>query len=86
MFYPRDIQYAHGILSDFISRYNIKNGATFSLAHNLMQSAFFRPANFDRKIKGLYFVVAIAQPAGGVSVVIAGSRIVAGLINKNNQR
>ena len=65
---------------DFISRYNIKYGATFGLAHNLMQSAFFRPANFDRKIKGLYFVGASTQPGGGLPVVIAGSRIVADLI------
>ncbi len=69
-FYPKD----------FISRYNIKYGATFGLAHNLMQSAFFRPANFDRKIKNLYFVGASAQPGGGLPVVIAGSRIVADLV------
>lgn len=66
---------------DFIGRYNIKYGATFGLAHNLMQSAFFRPANFDRKLKGVYFVGASVQPGGGLPVVIAGSRIVADLIN-----
>lgn len=65
---------------DFIGRYNIKYGATFGLAHNLMQSAFFRPPNFDNKIKGLYFVGASTQPGGGLPVVIAGSRIVADLI------
>ncbi len=69
-FYPKD----------FIGRYNIKYGATFGLAHNLMQSAFFRPANFDHKIKNLYFVGASTQPGGGLPVVIAGSRIVADLI------
>jgi len=69
-FYPKD----------FIGRYNIKYGATFGLAHNLMQSAFFRPANFDRKIKNLYFVGASTQPGGGLPVVIAGSRIAADLI------
>lgn len=69
-FYPKD----------FIGRYNIKYGATFGLAHNLMQSAFFRPPNFDHKIKNLYFVGASTQPGGGLPVVIAGSRIVADLI------
>ena len=69
-FYPKD----------FIDCYNIKYGATFGLAHNLMQSAFFRPANFDRTIKNLYFVGASTQPGGGLPVVIAGSRIVADLI------
>jgi phytoene desaturase len=70
-FYPKD----------FIGRYNIKYGATFGLAHNLMQSAFFRPPNFDHKIKNLYFVGASTQPGGGLPVVIAGSRIVADLIS-----
>lgn len=69
-FYPKD----------FISRYNIKYGATFGLAHNLMQSAFFRPANFDSRIKNLYFTGASTQPGGGLPVVIASSRIVADLI------
>jgi phytoene desaturase len=65
---------------DFVSRYNIKNGATFGLAHTLMQSAFFRPANFDSRVKDLYFVGASTQPGGGLPPVIAGSRIVADLI------
>ncbi len=71
-FYPRD----------FVSRYNIKFGATFGLAHNLLQSAFFRPPNFDRNLKNLYFVGASTQPGGGLPVVIASSRIVADLITR----
>jgi phytoene desaturase len=65
---------------DFIRRYNIKYGATFGLSHNLMQSAFFRPINYDTKIKDLYFVGASTQPGGGLPVVMAGSGIVADLI------
>ncbi|MDD5155520.1 MAG: phytoene desaturase family protein [Candidatus Omnitrophica bacterium] len=68
---------------DFISRYNIKYAATFGLAHNLMQSAFLRPANFDRKIKGLYFAGASTQPGGGLPVVIASSKIVADMIQRS---
>lgn len=67
---------------DFIKRYNIKYGATFGLAHTLMQSAFFRPANFDRRLKNLYFVGASTQPGGGLPPVIASSKIVADLIEK----
>lgn len=52
IFYPKD----------FIGRYNIKYGATFGLAHNLMQSAFFRPPNFDNRINNLYYVGASTQP------------------------
>lgn len=69
---------------DFIKRYNIKYGATFGLAHNLMQSAFFRPPNFSRKLKNIYFSGASTQPGGGLPVVIASSRIVADLINREN--
>jgi phytoene desaturase len=65
---------------DFITRYNIKYGATFGLAHNLMQSAFFRPANQDSKDKNIYYVGASTQPGGGLPVVIAGSKIVADMI------
>jgi len=71
-FYPKD----------FIGRYNIKNGATFGLSHNLTQSAFFRPANFDHKIKRLFYVGASTQPGGGLPVVIAGSGITAGLLSR----
>ncbi|RJP28080.1 MAG: phytoene desaturase [Candidatus Omnitrophota bacterium] len=65
---------------DFIGRYNIKYGATFGLAHNFMQSAFFRPNNHDTRIKNLYYVGASTQPGGGLPVVIASSKIVSDLI------
>ncbi|MFA5199450.1 MAG: phytoene desaturase family protein [Candidatus Omnitrophota bacterium] len=67
---------------DFIGRYNIKFGASFGLAHNLTQSGFWRPSNSDPWIKNLYYCGASTQPAGGLSLVIAGSKIVADLINK----
>ena len=76
------IEVEHRFLpQDFISRYNIRYGATFGLSHTLKQSAFFRPPNFDSQIKGLYFVGASTQPGGGLPVVIAGSRIVADLMS-----
>lgn len=66
---------------DFIRRYNVKYGASFGLAHNLTQSAFFRPRNFDARIRNLYYVGASTQPGGGLPVVIAGSRIIADRIH-----
>jgi phytoene desaturase len=69
---------------DFVSRYNIACGATFGLAHNLMQSAFFRPANRDTAMPGVYYVGASTQPGGGLPVVIASSKIVADMITKSN--
>lgn len=67
---------------DYMTRYNIKYGAAFGLSHSFFQSAFFRPPNFDRKIKNLYFVGASTQPGGGLPPVLASSRIVADLIKK----
>jgi phytoene desaturase len=65
---------------DFIEKYNILNAATFGLSHNFFQSAFFRPANFDSKLKGLYHVGASTQPGGGLPTVLASSKIVTDLI------
>lgn len=73
----------HFYPQDFIGRYNIKYGATFGLAHNLTQSAFFRPTNFDKQMKNLYYVGASTQPGGGLPVVLASSRIVANLIKQD---
>jgi phytoene desaturase len=70
----------HFYPEDFITRYNIKYAATFGLAHNLMQSAFFRPANQDAQDNNIYYVGASTQPGGGLPVVIAGSKIVADMI------
>ena len=70
---------------DFISRYNIKYGATFGLSHNLMQSAFFRPANFDSKFRNIFYVGASTQPGGGLPPVLASARIVADLITNYNK-
>ncbi|MBN2482863.1 MAG: phytoene desaturase [Candidatus Omnitrophica bacterium] len=68
---------------DFVSRYNVYHGATFGLAHTLMQSAFFRPPNRDRRYKNAYFVGCSTQPGEGLPPVIASSRIVADLIEQS---
>ncbi len=68
---------------DFIGRYNILYGATFGLAHNLMQSAFFRPPNYEPSLKGLFYAGASAQPGGGLPVVLASSKIAADLVEKS---
>ncbi len=65
---------------DFVSRYNVRHGATFGLAHTLMQSAFFRPPNRHRRHKNVYFVGCSTQPGEGLPPVIASSRIVCDLI------
>jgi phytoene desaturase len=70
---------------DFSTRYNLLHGATFGLAHNLMQSAFFRPPNIDAALKGVYYVGGSTQPGGGLPVVLSSSRIVADLIAQRSK-
>ena len=70
---------------DFTTRYNLVNGATFGLAHTLLQSAFFRPPNIDPAFRGLYYVGGSTQPGGGLPVVISSSRIVADLIGQRSK-
>lgn len=65
---------------DFVTRYNILNGATFGLAHSLMQSAFFRPPNYEPGIRGVYYAGASTQPGGGLPVVLASSSAAVKLI------
>jgi len=70
---------------DFTKRYNILNGATFGLSHNLMQSAFFRPPNYEPGVKGLYYAGASTQPGGGLPVVLASSMAAVRLIENDHK-
>ena len=77
------IEVEHGFFpQDFIQNYNLPYGSAFGLAHTLLQSAFFRPPNQDRRHKNLFYVGASTQPGGGLPPVIAGSRIVADMLCK----
>jgi phytoene desaturase len=46
----------------------------------LLQSAYFRVHNRDRKIRGLYFVGAGTHPGAGIPGVINSAKATAGLI------
>ena len=67
MFTPRDFQQALGTFQ----------GASFSVAPTLTQSAYFRPHNRDRKIPGLYIVGAGTHPGAGVPGVINSAKATA---------
>ncbi len=56
--------------TDFKSELNAYQGAAFSLAPTLTQSAWFRPHNRDPKIPGLYIVGAGTHPGAGVPGVV----------------
>ena len=55
-------------------------GAAFSLAPTLTQSAWFRPHNRDPKIPGLYIVGAGTHPGAGVPGVVNSAKATAGVV------
>jgi phytoene desaturase len=46
----------------------------------LLQSAYFRVHNQDRKIRGLYFVGAGTHPGAGIPGVVNSAKATAGLV------
>ncbi|MEX1248411.1 MAG: hypothetical protein WEA61_08005 [Anaerolineales bacterium] len=45
-------------------RYNLVNGSTQGLSHNLMQLAYFRPPNRHAQYRNLSFAGASTRPGG----------------------
>jgi len=65
---------------DFEQQLNAWQGSAFSLQPTLLQSAWFRVHNRDKRISGLYFVGAGTHPGAGIPGVINSARATAGLI------
>jgi phytoene desaturase len=55
-------------------------GSAFSVAPQLLQSAWFRPHNRDPHIPGLYLVGAGTHPGAGVPGVVNSAKATAGLV------
>jgi len=58
-------------------RYNLVKGATHGLCHNLMQLAYFRPANRHPRYHNLYFVGASTRPGTGMPTALISARLTA---------
>ena len=58
--------------------FSVHEGATFNLAHDLMQMLYFRPHN--RFGPGLYLVGGGTHPGSGLPVIYEGARISARLL------
>ena len=65
---------------DLAGRYNADRGAIYGTSSNNRFSAFLRPPNRSRRVKGLYFVGGSTHPGGGVPLVTLSAKIVAGLV------
>ena len=66
--------------NDFEKTLGAYQGAAFSLAPKLTQSAWFRPHNRDPKIPGLYIVGAGTHPGAGVPGVVNSGKATAGVV------
>jgi phytoene desaturase len=55
-------------------RYNLVNGSTHGLCHNLLQLAYFRPGNRHSRYHNLYFVGASTRPGTGMPTALISAR------------
>jgi phytoene desaturase len=58
-------------------RYNLVQGSTHGLCHNLMQLAYFRPGNRHARYHNLYFVGASTHPGTGMPTALISARLAA---------
>ena len=63
-------------VKDFISDYNSYKGSALGLAHTLRQTAIFRPNNYSKKVKDLYFVGGQTNPGIGVPICLISAELI----------
>ena len=61
-------------------------GSLYGTSSNSKLSAFVRPPNFTRNIRGLYFCGASVHPGGGIPLCLKSAQIVVEIINRNEKR
>lgn len=62
-------------VENFAADYNAFRGSALGLAHNLMQTAIFRPKNFSKKVRGLYYVGAGTNPGIGTQICLISAEL-----------
>jgi len=62
-------------VDNFAVDYNAFKGSALGLAHNLMQTAIFRPKNYSKKVKGLYYVGAGVNPGIGTQICLISAEL-----------
>jgi phytoene desaturase len=65
---------------DWLEQMEVYRGATFSMAHNLMQMLHMRPHNRFKDLEGVYLVGGGTHPGSGLPVIYSSARISSGLI------
>ncbi|MBN1621815.1 MAG: phytoene desaturase [Endomicrobiales bacterium] len=67
---------------DWQNSYNIFFGATFNLAHNIMQMMYFRPHNKFEELDNCYLVGGGTHPGSGLPTIYESGRITSNMISK----
>jgi phytoene desaturase len=63
-------------VENFASDYNAFRGTALGLAHTLRQTAIFRPKNFSKKVRNLYYVGAGTNPGIGTQICLISAELV----------
>jgi len=63
--------------AEWRDRFGLYDGSAFGLGHTLTNIGPLRPANRDRRIRGLYYVGASTTPGTGLPMVVLSGKMVA---------
>jgi phytoene desaturase len=67
--------------ADWENEHHVYTGATFNLAHNLMQMLYFRPRNQFEEVENCYLVGGGTHPGSGLPTIYESGRITANLLS-----
>jgi phytoene desaturase len=62
-------------VENFAADYNSFKGSALGLAHTLRQTAIFRPKNYSKKVKNLYYVGAGVNPGIGTQICLISAEL-----------
>ncbi len=65
---------------DFYALYRSNRGSIYGISSNSRSTAFKRPANRSRELRGLYFAGGSTHPGGGIPLVLLSGKMAAELI------
>lgn len=63
-------------VDNFAADYNAFKGTALGLAHTIWQTAIFRPNNFSKKVKNLFYVGAGTNPGIGTQICLISAELV----------
>lgn len=69
-------------INDFTNDYNSYKGSALGLAHNLTQSAIWRPENRSKSLENLFYVGANTTPGIGVPICLISASLVRDRVNE----